>query len=181
MNKVRTCSYFIYYLFLNIWFFFEFLNSKKSKIQILFKYFKYMCYDCWFSACRFNKYSSANVAGNFTACASENDLFVFTIVTFYSQKSAFRLVCITHFYHSENSNFLALKHFLWCDLLHFVHLYLSEIFLVGLSPPGTLENFPEFPIPVCLFLCLVIFVNVEALPFFTLSITCSSCCLQKGQ
>ena len=83
--------------------------------------------------------------------------------------------------HSANSNFFALKQGLWCDLLHSEQRYLRYILFVGLSPPGTLENFPLFPIPIWRFFCLSICVSEEAFPFFTLSATCSVCFLQKGQ
>jgi hypothetical protein len=65
--------------------------------------------------------------------------------------------------------------------LHVLHLYLRLMRFVGLSPPGTFENLPEFPIPVCLYFCLVILVNVEACPFLTLSTTCGVWVLHDGQ
>jgi hypothetical protein len=139
--------------------------------------------DVGFAAGALGECSAANVADNLSAGASENNLFVFTVVAFYTQKSAFGFVCIIccHAAHSTNSNFFALKPFLWCAFLHTVHLYFNATFLVGLSPPGTLENLPALPIPVCLFFCLTIIVREEALPFLTLSKETSVCFLQNGQ
>ena len=136
-----------------------------------------------FAAGAFGQSPAADVAENFSACTAENNLFVFTVIAFHAQKSAFGFVGIIccHLTHSVNSNFFALKPFLWCAFLHTVHLYFNEIFLVGLSPPGTLENLPELPIPVCLFFCLAIIVREEALPFLTLSKETSVCFLQNGQ
>jgi len=65
--------------------------------------------------------------------------------------------------------------------LQAVQRYLRFNLLVGLSPPGTLENFPWFPIPFALSFCLAIWVSEEAWPFLTLSIFCVVCFLQNGQ
>jgi len=52
---------------------------------------------------------------------------------------------------------------------------------VGLSPPGTFENFPLFPMPLCRFFCRAILVMDDAFAGFTRSALCSVCFLQYGQ
>ncbi len=148
----------------------------------LFQHFQYVGCNCRFSTGRFGKGPSADQASNLAACAAEDDLFVFAVVALYAQEPALRsLSVVCHFYYSLNSNFFALKQGLWWAFLHVVQRYLSQTRFVGLSPPGTLENFPLFPIPVCLFFCLAMRVMDEALPFLTLSTTCSVWVLQNGQ
>jgi hypothetical protein len=49
-----------------------------------------------FTAGAFRESSAADVADNFSAGAAENDLFVFAVVAFHAQESAFGLVRIIH-------------------------------------------------------------------------------------
>ena len=49
-----------------------------------------------FAAGTFRKNSAADVADNFSAGASEYDLFVFAVIAFHTQESAFGFVCVIH-------------------------------------------------------------------------------------
>lgn len=53
-----------------------------------------MCCNVGFAARGFGQGSSANVTNDFSACAAENDLFVFAIIAFHAQESAFGFVRI---------------------------------------------------------------------------------------
>jgi hypothetical protein len=55
----------------------------------LFKHFQNVSSDCRFSTGWFGKGPSTDYAGNFTAGATEYDLFVFAVVALYAQEPAF--------------------------------------------------------------------------------------------
>ncbi len=83
-------------------------------------------------------------------------------------------------YTSTNSNFDTRNPFLVCALLHSVHRYRMFTRFVGLSPPGTFENLPRFPMPLRRFFWRVIHVREDARPFRTFSISWMVCFLHTG-
>jgi hypothetical protein len=62
----------------------------------LFKHFQNVSCNCRFSTGWFGKGPSTDNAGNFAACASEYNLFVFAVVALYAQEPAFWPLCIIY-------------------------------------------------------------------------------------